>query len=394
MKKILALIMILALMAPVFALADDMPVLKIGVFEPSSGDNGAGGKQEVLGVEYAHSLKPTVTVGGVEYAVQLVNVDNQSDASKAVTAAQELVSAGVALVVGSYGSGCCMAGGDVFAAAEVPAIGLSCTNPSVTTLCDYYWRICFTDPFQGRVMANYASSLGAKKAYVLTMLGEDYGNGLGHYFTEAFEALGGEVIPETFPEGTSDFTAYINNAINAGAEAIFAPCATTYASLIIDQAASLNVTFPLLGGDTWESSVILEAAKGKNVNVYVSTFFDENDDAAGAVAAEFVGGFKAWLNANADKKNNNGGNDIVAAVSALGFDGYNVALTVLEAAGSTDSAALIEALNALDYKNAVTGNIVFDEIGDAKKDVAYIKMANTETGASFDFVKIQTIADL
>lgn len=394
MKKLIALLLVLMMVLPVVALADDLPVVKIGVFEPSSGDNGAGGKQEVLGVEYANFVKPTVNIGGTEYKVELVNVDNQSDSSKAVTAAQELVSAGVALVVGSYGSGCSMAGGDVFAAAEIPAIGLSCTNPSVTTLCDYYWRICFTDPFQGRTMANFANSLGAKKAYVLTMLGEDYGNGLGHYFTEAFEALGGEVIAETFPDGTSDFTPYINNAINAGAEAVFAPCATTYASLIIDQAASLNVSFPLLAGDTWESSVILDAAKGKNVTVCVSTFFDENDADAGAAAKEFVTGFKAWLNDNADKKTNNGGNDIVAAVSALGFDGYNVALAVLEAAGTTDSAALVEALNALNYENAVTGTIVFDEIGDAKKDVAYIKQANTETGASFDFVKIQTIADL
>ncbi|MBQ4436447.1 MAG: ABC transporter substrate-binding protein, partial [Clostridia bacterium] len=124
MKRILALVLALALMVPAFAMAED--IIKIGVFEPSSGDNGAGGKQEVLGVEYAHSLKPTVNIGGKEYTVQLVNVDNQSDSSKAVTAAQELVSAGVSVVLGSYGSGASMAGGDVFASAEVPAIGLSC----------------------------------------------------------------------------------------------------------------------------------------------------------------------------------------------------------------------------------------------------------------------------
>ena len=389
MKKLIALVLVAIMLVPAFAMAED--IVKIGVFEPSSGDNGAGGKQEVLGVEYAHSLKPTVTVGGVEYTVQLVNVDNQSDSSKAVTAAQELVSAGVSVVLGSYGSGASMAGGDVFAAAEVPAIGLSCTNPSVTTLCDYYWRICFLDPFQGSVMANFANSLGAKKAYVLTMLGEDYGNGLGHFFSDAFKGLGGEVIAETFPEGTSDFTAYINNAINAGCDAVFAPCATTYASLIIDQAASLNVTFPLLAGDTWESSVILDAAKGKNIEVYVSTFFDENDD--GAAAAEFVSGFKAWLNDNADKKTNNGGNDIVAAVSALGFDGYNVALAAIEAAGSINPQDIADALPSLVYDGAVTGSISFDDIGDANKDMAYVKKANTETGA-FDFVKTQSVAGL
>ena len=125
--------------------------------------------------------------------------------------------------------------------------------------------------------------------------------------------------------------------------------------------------------------------------MYVSTFFDENDE--GASAAEFVSGFKAWLNANADKKTNNGGNDIVAAVSALGFDGYNVALAAIQAAGSADPAAIAEALPALVYENAVTGAISFDDVGDAVKDMAYVKYANTETGA-FDFVKTQTVAGL
>ena len=221
------------------------------------------------------------------------------------------------------------------------------------------------------------------------MLGEDYGVGLGKYFVDAFTKLGGEVVEENFTEGTSDFAAYLNNATAAGADVVFAPCATTYAALIIDQAAAQGVTYPLLAGDTWESSVILEAAKGKNVKVYCSTFFDENDD--GAAAAEFVSGFKAWLNENADKKTNNGGNDIVAAVSALGFDGYNVALAALAAADSADPAAVAEALPGVDY-TGVTGNITFDENGDARKDMAYIKYANPETGA-FDFVKTQSVDD-
>jgi len=387
MKKIIALILAVMMIVPAFALAED--VIKIGVFEPSTGDNGAGGKQEILGIEYAQSLKPTVTVGGTEYTVELVTVDNQSLTDKAVSAAQTLVGENVSVVLGSYGSGASMAGGDVFAEAGVPAIGISCTNPNVTLLCDYYWRICFLDPFQGTVMANYAKELGAKKAYVLTMLGEDYGVGLGKYFVEAFQKLGGEVIEENFTEGNGDFAAYINNAVQGGCDVMFAPCATTYAALIIEQAAAQGVTFPILAGDTWESSVILDAAKGKDIKVYCSTFFDENDDAA--AAAEFVSGFKAWLNADASKKTNNGNNDIVAAVSALGFDGYNVALAAIQAAGSADPAAIAAALPGVNY-DGVTGSISFDENKDAKKDMAYIKFANPETGA-FDFVKTQSVSD-
>ena len=387
MKKLLAMLLAVMMLVPAFALADD--VIKIGVFEPSMGDNGAGGKQEILSIEYANSLAPTVTVGGKEYKVELVVADNQSLTDKAVSAAQSLMGEKVSVVLGSYGSGASMAGGDVFAEAGVPAIGVSCTNPNVTLLCDYYWRICFLDPFQGTVMANFAKELGASKAYVLTMLGEDYGVGLGKYFVDAFKKLGGDVIEENFTEGNGDFAAYINNAVNGGCDVIFAPCATTYAALIIEQAASQGVTFPILAGDTWENSAILDAAKGKDVKVYCSTFFDEKDDSA--AAADFVTGYKAWLNADESKKTNNGGNDIVAAVSALGFDAYNVALTAIQAADSADPAAIAAALPSVTYEG-VTGAIAFDENGDALKDMAYIKYANPETGA-FDFVKTQSVSE-
>ncbi len=389
MKKILALVMAFVLMATAaVAMAD---TVKIGVFEPASGDNGAGGKQEVIGIEYANSLVPTVEVGGKTYDVELVIVDNQSATDKAVSAAQELVDAGVSIVLGSYGSGVSMAGGEVFADAEVPAIACSATNPGVTSLCDYYWRVCFLDPFQGTVMANFAKDeFGAKTAYVLSQLGDDYTTGLATYFAKAFEEMGGTVINEQFTEGTSDYTAYLNNAINGGADVIFCPTSTTVAALLINQAASMNVAMPLLAGDTWESSVILDAAKGTNLTVCMSTFFDEND--GNAVAAEFVQGFKAWLNANPDKKTNNGGNDIVAAVSALGYDAYMVAIEAIKAADSIDSVAIAEALPSV-VTDGVTGSISFDEIGDANKDMAYIKKANTET-VSFDFVKTQTVAEL
>ena len=389
MKKILALVMVLVLMSTAaVAMAD---TVKIGVFEPASGDNGAGGKQEVIGIEYANSLVPTVEVGGKTYDVELVVVDNQSATDKAVSAAQELVDAGVSIVLGSYGSGVSMAGGEVFADAEVPAIACSATNPGVTSLCDYYWRVCFLDPFQGTVMANFAKDeFGAKTAYVLSQLGDDYTTGLATYFAKAFEGMGGTVINEQFTEGTSDYTAYLNNAIKGGADVIFCPTSTTVAALLINQAASMNITMPLLAGDTWESSVILDAAKGTNLTVCMSTFFDEND--GNAVAAEFVQGFKAWLNANPDKKTNNGGNDIVAAVSALGYDAYMVAIEAIKAADSIDSVAIAEALPGV-VVDGVTGSISFDEIGDANKDMAYIKKANTET-VSFDFVKTQTVAEL
>ena len=112
MKKFIALLLALVTALSLVACGSkdsggstDGDVVKIGIFEPTSGQNGAGGKKEILGIEYANSIKPTVTINGEEYTVQLVTADNASDAAKAPTAAQTLISQGVSVVIGTYGSG-------------------------------------------------------------------------------------------------------------------------------------------------------------------------------------------------------------------------------------------------------------------------------------------------
>ena len=367
---------------------DKTPVVKIGVYEPASGDNGAGGKQETLGVQYANTVTPTVMIGGTEYKVQLEIVDNESSNDKAVTAASELVSKGVSVVVGSYGSGVSIAASDTFANADIPAIGITCTNPQVTLGNDHYFRICFLDPFQGTVLANFAQeNFAAKKAYCLAKLGDDYSVGLANYFIEAFEKLGGEVVFETFPEGTSDFAAYVANAKNQGADVFFSPVSIEAAGLIIEQASTQGMAIPILAGDTWDSNVVLSAAKDTNVKIYVTTFFVEGSQEPQVL--DFVNGFRNYINTNATAKTNNGGNDEISAVSAMGFDVYYVALEALKAAGSTKGADVKAALPGISY-TGVSGLIEFDATGDAKRDVAYVKQVNNETG-KWDFIAVQSV---
>lgn len=398
-KRVLSVLLAAAMLSTLLAGCEKKPeaaadgteaaggdVVTIGVFEPASGDNGAGGKQETLGIQYANYVTPTVEISGKEYTVQLNIVDNESSNDKAPSAAATLVSAGASVVLGSYGSGVSIAGSDTFKEAGIPVIGVTCTNPQITEGNTHYFRICFLDPFQGTVLANFASdNFGAKKAYVLTKLGDDYSTGLGYYFTEAFEALGGEVIEETFQEGNSDFTSYITSAKNEGAEVFFAPSSTEVAALLIEQAASQGLEIPLLAGDTWDSNVILNAAEGKNVDIYVSTFYQEGGN------PEFDAGIKEWINSDATAKANNGGDDTVSGLTVMGYDAYYVALEALKAAGSTDPAAVNEALWDVTY-TGVSGDISFNEIGDANRDAAYIKHANTETGA-WDFVAEQSVAE-
>ena len=380
MKKVLAAMAICSLL-PATVLGE---TLKIGVYEPASGDSGAGGKQEMLGIQYANTMTPTIEVGGKTYDIELVYADNGSDTSKAPSAAQSLVSSGVSVILGSYGSGVSIAGSQYFADANIPAIGLSCTNPQVTAGNSHYFRICFLDPFQGTVLANYAyKTLGATTAYCLGELGNDYDMGLCNYFQQAFEALGGSVIADTFPTGTSDFTSYLNNAAMYGANVFFCPVSIAYSTQIVQQAAAQNAAFPIIGSDTLDSNVVTNAAKGTNVSVTVTTFYQEGAN------PEFDNGFKAFLNNDPQMLANNGGNDQISAVSVMGYDGYYTALAAIKAADSVDSAAIMAALPTTEL-DGVSGHISFDATGDAVRNSAFVKKVNNETG-DWEFVVEQTV---
>ncbi len=357
----------------------------IGVFEPSSGKNGAGGKQETLGMQYANSETPTVTVGDKTYKVELVYADNASSDDKAPTAAQDLINKKVSVVLGSYGSSVSIAASDSFKNAGVPAIGVTCTNPQVTLGNKHYFRICFLDPFQGTVQAQFAmDNFKAKKAYCLSELGNDYDVGLVNYFEAAFKAAGGTVEKASFPEGTVDFSSYLNNAKKFGADVIFAPCSISNATQIIEQTNAQGITIPLMAGDTWDSNKVVEMAQGKNVQVFVSTFYQEGGN------TKFDEGFKAFIKSSPQNLENNGNNDMVSAVSVMGYDAYYVALKAMEAAGSVEPQAIMDALGSVTY-TGVSGEIAFDqENGDAIRNTAYIKSVNTKEN-TWDFVKEQSI---
>ena len=358
--------------------------VKIGVFEPASGDNGAGGKQETLGIQYANKVQPTVDINGETYKVELVTADNESDTNKGISAAQTLVSSGVSMVLGTYGSAVAIAAGKVFKEAGMPALGITCTNPQVTEGNPVYFRICFLDPFQGTVLANFAYENGARKAYCLSKLGDDYSVGLVNYFVEAFEKLGGKVVEEQFPQGNSDFTSYVANAKAKGCDVFYSPVSIEAAALIIDQAEAQKLGMPILAGDTWDSNVVLEAAKGKDIELNVTTFYQEGGN------PDFDNGIKEWINSDSTAKANNNGNDQIAAVSAMGYDAYFVALEAIKKANSAEPADILAVLPDLVYEGGVCGTVKFNETGDAEKTEAVVKHCNTETG-EWEFVKTQTI---
>lgn len=388
MKKIIALVLVLCMTLALAACGSSGSgsgssggnsssggnVVRIGVFEPSTGDSASGGKKEMLGMQYANQETPTVTVNGVEYTVELVPADNGSSTDKAPTAAADLVAKDVSIVLGSYGSGVSMAGGPKFEEAGIPAVGVTCTNPNVTAGNDYYFRICFLDDFQADVLANFAmDKFNAQTAYCLGENGNEYDQGLVAFFKQVFEAAGGKVITDSFPTNNSDFTSYLNKAVSEGADVIFTPVSIAYATQIITQAASLGVKAPILGSDTLDDNMVLDAAKGTDIQLYVSTFYQEGGSPA------FDEGIKNYINTDSAANAANGGNDTISAVTAMGYDAYYVALEAMKKAGSVDKADLMATLPSVTY-SGVSGDIAFDSIGDAIRDTAFIKTADTANG--------------
>ena len=339
--------------------------IKIGVFEPMTGANAAGGALEVEGIRLANELYPTVTVDGKEYKIELVIVDNKSDKVEAANAAQRLVDREkVKVILGSWGSGFSIAAGPIVQDAKVPALGLSCTNPLVTQGNPYYFRVCFIDPFQGTVMATYAhQNLGATNAVIIREVSNDYSVGLAKFFTDTFKELTGNpnsILAElNYNTGDQDFTAQLTTIRANNPAVIFAPGNYTESALIMKQARELGITAPFLGGDTWETPELIDVGKESVEGCVLSTFFD-----VGGATSELAKTFLSEYDKQYHKE--------PAAVTALGFDGYRLALDAIARANSLDTTKIRDALAATKDFEGVAGNVTLDENGDATKS-AFIK---------------------
>ena len=202
---------------------------------------------------------------------------------------------------------------------------------------------------------------------------------------DAFAKMDGcEVVyTGTYNTNETDFNAILTAAKAADPDVLFIPSSITTAGIIIKQARDMGITARIMAGDTWENATIMENAGVENCEgVALSTFFDEND----TDASEFVQGFKAYLNGDAEALKLNGNNDTVAAVSALGYDAYMAIIEALKnVSGDITGEAVRDALASVSF-DGVTGSISFDENGDANKDMAYIKIMSD---GAFKFVGTQ-----
>ena len=335
--------------------ADKSNVIKVGVYEPLTGTNAAGGQMTLEGIQLANKLYPEV----LGKKVELVTVDNKSEKQEASNAVERLVSKDkVNVIIGSYGSSLSMAGGPVAQAAKIPVIGCSPTNPAVTLGNDFYFRVCFIDPFQGTVMSNYAvNTLKAKKAAIIRDVQQDYSVGLSTYFIKAFKAANGDnsiVADVSYNTGDKDFSAQLTQVKATNPDIIFAPGNFLECGILVAKARELGIKIPILGGDTWEAPEFLNQVKDYK-DIYFSTHFTAEQPVT-EISTTFLTEFKkAYPNKE------------VNAFGALGFDAYILALDAITRAGSTDGVAIQKALATTKGFKGATGIITLDENRDATK---------------------------
>lgn len=343
---------------------DDGGVIKIGVFEPMTGVAAAGGEMTVEGIELANEAFPEVL--GRE--VEIVVVDNKSDKVESANAVSNLIDQhGVVAIIGSYGSSNSMAAGDIVKEKQIPTVGCSPTNPLVTLDNDYYFRVCFIDPFQGTVMANYAvNDLGAKTAAIIQDVTQDYSVGLSKYFEDAFVELTGDadaiVAKASYNTGDQDFTAQLTNVSGENPDVIFAPGNYGESALLIKQARDQGINAPILGGDTWEAPEFLDIGGDSVEGIVFSTHFTAEAPVTDR-SGEFLDLYTEKYNQDAN------------AFAALGFDAYMVILDAIERADSAAPAAIRDAIAETEDFTGATGYITLDENGDAVKS-AIIKQVD------------------
>ena len=352
-KKLLSVMAVSALAMGLFTgcggeeKAADQNVVKVGVFLPLTGDNAAGGELELRGIKLANQLHPEV----LGKKVELVVADNKSDKAEAASVAARLIEKDkVSVLVGSYGSSLSMAAGNIVKENKVPAVGTSCTNPQVTANNDYYFRACFIDPFQGTVMAKFATAeLGVGNAAVLIDNSSDYAKGLAQFFKENFVKEGGAVTAEeSYLQKDTDFKATLTKIKATNPDFLYVPGYYQEVGLIVKQARELGMNMPIAGGDGWDSAKMPEIAGAAALNnTYFSSLYSPEDSSD--INKNFVA---AYEKAYGQKP------DVFAALS------YDSALLVAEAiknAGSTEPAKISEAMAKINGFSGVSGSVTFDD---------------------------------
>jgi branched-chain amino acid transport system substrate-binding protein len=349
--------------------------IKIGEFASLTGKEAAFGQSSHKGTLLA--IDSINAAGGLlGKQIDLVYEDNRSTPGESATIAKKLITRDkVVAILGEVASGRSLEAGPIAQANKIPMISPSSTNPKVTETGDYIFRVCFTDPFQGKLLSEFAKrTLKVQKVAIFSDVAAPYSVGLAQYFREPFAANGGQVVSEQkYTGGDKDFKAQLTAIRAAGPDAIFVPGYYTDAGLIVVQARQLGITVPLFGGDGWEAPELLQIAGSALEGTFYSTHFSaENDDPK---VQKFVADFRARFNGETPD-----------AMAALGYDSAMVLADAITRAGATDGPKLRGAIAATKDFEGVTGKTTLDAQRNATKSAVIITVKDGK------FKYVETIA--
>ncbi|MBF0574191.1 MAG: ABC transporter substrate-binding protein, partial [Desulfamplus sp.] len=297
----------------------------------------------LVGIRYA--IEDINKQGGIlGKQIELLEFDNKSMAIGAKIAAEEAVKAGVVAILGDVWSSHSLAVAPVAQAAKIPMISPMSTNPKVTLVGDYIFRVCFIDPFQGLVMANFAvDALKAKSAVVLTNTTEAYSMGLADFFKDKFKQKGGEILWEgDYLSKTTDFTALLEKVKSFNPNVIFIPGAARESSYIIKQSREMGMKSTFLGGDAWFEAMWTYGGDAVEGSYYSSHW---HPDIANELSKTFI------------KEHN-----YTSAKSGvpLGYDAGMLLADAIRRANSFDPTQIRNAVASTQNFQGLTGKISFD----------------------------------
>ncbi|HVU28543.1 MAG TPA: ABC transporter substrate-binding protein [Verrucomicrobiae bacterium] len=342
----------------------DGNIIKIGEFASLTGSEATFGQSSHKGTQLAVD-NLNAGSGLLGKKIQLLTEDDQSQAGQSATVVRKLISSdGVVAVLGEVASSRSLEAAPICQQAGVPMISPASTNPRVTQVGDYIFRVCFIDPFQGTVMANFArKTLKLNDAAVLSDVKSDYSMGLAKFFKEGFAAAGGKIIAdENYSGGDKDFNAQLTAIKAANPDGIFVPGYYTEVGLIALQAKQLGINCPIFGGDGWESSSLVPIGGKALEGDYFSTHYSPQDTSP--AVQNFVKEYRAKYNETPD------------AMAALGYDSAMILADAIKHVGTTDGAKVRDALAATKNFPGVTGNITIDPNRDASKPAVILTITN------------------
>jgi branched-chain amino acid transport system substrate-binding protein len=340
--------------------------LLIGSVGALTGPEAHFGLETRNGVQLA--IEETNAAGGVQGRMLAQRAyDSQSRPEEAANAMTRLVTQDrVLFVVGENASSNTLAMAPAAAQNQVPLISPSSTNPRVTAEGGpYVFRVCFTDTFQGRLLAQYArSTLKLARLAVLVDQKSDYSVGLARVFEARFRELGGTVVSEeSYAKGDTDFRGQLTRIKAAKPDALFIPGYYSDVGPLARQARELGLRIPLLGGDGWDSGEALGELGGAAVegSLYSTHFAPDNP---GASVQQFLGRYKARFAHLPD------------ALGALGYDAARVGIEALRRSGGVGGAALREQIARTRDFEGVTGRITLGADRNAVKPAIIVKLVH------------------